>query len=175
MQHTWTKKVWSELSSRRGAWDSKYKDRHGKNPLLYAIEQGHGDMSEILIRTTRFDINAGIGDRGPVFLAAQSRNVEALEALLKSGDLQLTEPDGTYLLSLAVACGDDRIKALIVQGSEQNWDLSGPPPSPPPSPPTLPTPRNVNYLSLYGLFTLLPEVLSILWWVLAWGPFSSQS
>jgi hypothetical protein len=147
------KGVVQALFEKGGIWDFKYNDRHGKNALVYAIEQGHGETSEILLRTTRFDINAGIGDNRPVFLATRKRNVKALEALLKSGDLRLTEEEGKHLLALAKAYEDERVKDLITQGSEKNWNLAPPPP-----------PRG-NYLLFYVFAMVLPEVLVTLWWV----------
>lgn len=135
--------------------DFKYMDRHGKTPLFYAIQQGHGQMSEILVQTKRFDVNAGVFlELTPVLLATQSRNATALEALLKSGGLRLTEQEGDHLLSLAKLCGDERIEALISQGSESNWNLA-----PPPSP-------NASLLLIFFvLIMFIPEALITFWWL----------
>ncbi|KAF1363445.1 hypothetical protein EJ07DRAFT_162716 [Lizonia empirigonia] len=142
----------------KGTLDFKYNNRHGKTPLLYAIQQGHRQMSEILVQAKCFDVNAGIGELTPVLLATQSRNATALEALLKSGGLRLTEKEGDYLLSLAKTCGDERIEALIAQGSESNWNLA-----PPPSP-------NAPLLLLFFvLIMFIPEALVAYWWFFSSG------
>jgi len=99
------------------------EDRHGLNPLYYAVKEGHDAMTNLLLNHgADITCETGPGKQSPMHHAALHGDLAVLEYFHeKRDDIEAFDAEGKSLLYYAVKGGSNELlKALLGMGADLN-------------------------------------------------------
>jgi ankyrin repeat protein len=104
-------------------------DANGRTPLMYAASAGNADNIALLV-SHHANVNAKAKSGfTPLFFAAKSKSVKAVETLLDAGSENkgYATADGTTALQLALLDNDDPVSAALIKRDAPLglWDING--------------------------------------------------